>query len=133
KGKIIGQDTTVRTGALMVRADSPYRSAADLRNKSIGVTWHAGTFYAVIEALEAAGIPFEDIRLVHAADRLDALLSGQVEAAGLMEPLVSRAAAAGARTILELRWLGGIVASDDVDEDTGARLMRALNRAVEWL
>ncbi len=133
KGKIIAQDTTLRTGALMVRADSPYRSAADLRNRPIGVTWHAGTFYAVIEAMEAAGVPFGEIQLVHAADRLEALLSGEVEAAGLMEPLVSRAAAAGARLILPLEWRGGIVASDDVDPDTAARLVRALNRAVEWL
>jgi NitT/TauT family transport system substrate-binding protein len=133
KGKIIAQDTTVRTGALMVRADSPYQSAADLRNQPIAVTWHAGTFYAVIEAMEAAGVPFGEIRLVHAADRLEALLSGEAEAAGLMEPLVSRAAAAGARSILPLEWRGGIVASDEVDAETAERLMRALNRAVEWL
>ena len=133
KGKIIAQDTTLRTGALMVRPDSPYRSASDLRNQPIAVTWHAGTFYAVIEAMEAAGVPFDEIRLVHAADRLEALLSGTAEAAGLMEPLVSRAAAAGARAILPLEWRGGIVASDEVDADTAARLMRALNRAVDWL
>jgi NitT/TauT family transport system substrate-binding protein len=133
KGKIIAQDTTLRTGALMVRGDSDYHSAADLRNRPIGVTWHAGTFYAVIEAMEAAGVPFGEIQLVHAADRLDALLSGAVEAAGLMEPLVSRAAAAGARVLLPLEWRGGIVASDDVDANTAARLVRALNRAVEWL
>ena len=133
KGKIIAQDTTLRTGALMVRADSPYQSAADLRNQPIGVTWHAGTFYAVIEAMEAAGVPFAEIQLIHAADRLEALLAGEVEAAGLMEPLVSRAAAAGARVILPLEWRGGIVASEDVDADTAARLVRALNRAVDWL
>jgi ABC-type nitrate/sulfonate/bicarbonate transport system substrate-binding protein len=48
KGKIIGLDTTTRTGALMVRQDSPIRSVADLRNVPIAVTWHAGTFYAAI-------------------------------------------------------------------------------------
>src|SRR6202030_563326 len=32
KGKIIGLDTTVRTGALMVRRDSPIQAVADLRN-----------------------------------------------------------------------------------------------------
>ena len=50
-----------------------------------------------------------------------------------MEPLVSRAAAAGCRKIADLRWRGGIVAGDDVDEETAAKLRRALNRAVEWL
>ena len=133
KGKIIGLDTTARTGAIMVRKDSRITSLAELRNVPIAVTWHAGTFYATIEVLEAAGVPFDAIKLVHANDRLDALLSGETEAAALMEPLVSRAASAGARKIADLRWRGGIVAGDNVDDETANKLMRALNRAVEWL
>ena len=132
-GKIIGLDTTVRTGALMVRKDCKIRSLSELRNVPIAVTWHAGTFYAAIEVLEAAGVPFAEITLVHANDRLEALLSGTTEAAALMEPLVSRALAAGARKIADLRWRGGIVAGNDVDEDTAAKLRRALNRAIAWL
>ena len=93
------------------------QTLADLRNVPIAVTWHAGTFYAAIEVMEAAGVPFGEIRLEHASDRLDALLSGRNEAAALMEPLVSRAAAAG-RKIADLRWRGGIVAGEDVDEET---------------
>jgi ABC-type nitrate/sulfonate/bicarbonate transport system substrate-binding protein len=133
KGKIIGLDTTVRTGAIMVRGDSGIATLSALANVPIAVTWHAGTFYAAIEALEAAGVPFADIKLVHANDRLEALLSGKAAAAALMEPLVSRAREAGCRTIADLRWRGGIVAGDDVDDETAEKLMRALNRAVAWL
>jgi len=133
KGKIIGLDTTMRTGAIMVRKDSHTRTLADLRNVPIAVTWHAGTFYAAIEAMEAAGVPFDQIKLEHASDRLDALLSGRNEAAALMEPLVSRAVAAGCRTIADLRWRGGIVAGEEVDDETAEKLRRALNRAIEWL
>ncbi len=132
-GKIIGLDTTVRTGALMVAKDSKITSPAELRNVPIAVTWHAGTFYAAIEVLEAAGVPFDDIKLVHANDRLEALLSGTTQAAALMEPLVSRALAAGARKIADLRWRGGIVAGNDIDDDTAEKLRRALNRAIAWL
>src|SRR5271154_6656474 len=132
-GKIIGLDTTVRTGALMVRKESKIQSPAELRNVPIAVTWHAGTFYAAIEALELAGVPFAEITLVHAPDRLEALIGGTTEAAALMEPLVSRALAAGARQIAELRWRGGIVAGDDVDAETAKKLRRALNRAIDWL
>jgi ABC-type nitrate/sulfonate/bicarbonate transport system substrate-binding protein len=132
-GKIIGLDTTVRTGALMVAKDSKITSPAQLRNVPIAVTWHAGTFYAAIEVLEAAGVPFDDIKLVHANDRLEALLSGTTQAAALMEPLVSRALAAGARKIADLRWRGGIVAGNDIDEETADKLRRALNRAIAWL
>ena len=60
-------------------------------------------------------------------------LSGTTEAAALMEPLVSRALAAGARKIADLRWRGGIVAGDDVDDETAGKLRRALNRAIAWL
>src|SRR5262249_32984999 len=133
KGKIIGLDSTVRTGAIMVRKDSRIANLAQLRSIPIAVTWHAGTFYAAIEAMEAAGVPFDEIKLVHANDRLDALLSGKTEAAALMEPLVSRAAEAGARKIADLRWRGGIVAGEDVDDETAGKITRALNRAVQWL
>jgi ABC-type nitrate/sulfonate/bicarbonate transport system substrate-binding protein len=133
KGKIIGLDTTVRTGALMVRGDATIQTVGELRNVPIAVTWHAGTFYAAIEVMEAAGVSFDDIKLVHANDRLDALLSGKTAAAALMEPLVSRALAAGCRTIADLRWRGGIVAGEDVDDETAQKLTRALNRAVAWL
>lgn len=133
KGKIIGLDTTARTGAIMVRKDSKVQSLKDLANVPIAVTWHAGTFYAAIEVMEAAGVPFDKIKLEHASDRLDALLSGKNEAAALMEPLVSRARDAGCRKIADLKWRGGIVAGDDVDDETAAKLRRALNRAVEWL
>jgi hypothetical protein len=50
-----------------------------------------------------------------------------------MEPLVSRAAEAGARKIADLRWRGGIVAAGEVDDETAAKIRRALNRAIEWL
>ncbi len=52
-----------------------------------------------------------------------------------MEPLVSRALSAGARKLADLRWRGGIVVSDEVDDDTATadRIVRALNRAVEYL
>jgi ABC-type nitrate/sulfonate/bicarbonate transport system substrate-binding protein len=133
KGRIIGLDTTIRTGAIMVRKDSKIQSLAELRNVPVAVTWHAGTFYAAIEVLEAAGVPFDEIKLVHANDRLDALLSGKAEAAALMEPLVSRATEAGARQIADLRWRGGIVVGENVDDETADKLTRALNRAVAWL
>src|ERR1700731_5325974 len=75
-GKIIGLDTTVRTGALMVAKDSEIQSVSELRKVPIAVTWHAGTFYAAIEVLEAAGVPFDEITLVPAHDRPAALLGG---------------------------------------------------------
>jgi NitT/TauT family transport system substrate-binding protein len=132
-GKIIGLDATVRTGVIMVRKDSKVSSLSELRNKPIAVTWHAGTHYAAIEAMEAAGVPFDEIKVVHANSRIFSLLSEKTEAAALMEPLVSRAAELGCRKVADLRWRGGIVASNDMDDEAASKLVRALNRAVEWL
>src|SRR6266567_2903637 len=39
RGKIIGLDATIRTGAIMVRRDSRVETLADLRNTPIAVTW----------------------------------------------------------------------------------------------
>ena len=133
KGKIIALDNTARTGEIMVMPGSKIESVKDLANVPIAVTWHAGTFYAAIEVLEAAGVPFDQIKLVHANDRLDALLSGETQAAALMEPLVSRAMEKGARKIADLKWRGGIVAADDIDAETSGKIRRALNSAVEYL
>src|SRR5262249_16540314 len=133
KGRIIGLDATIRTGAILVRKASPVRTLADLRNVPIAVTWHAGTFYGAIEGREGPGVPFDEIKLEHANDRLDALLSGRNEAAALMEPLVSRALQTGCRKIAELRWRGGIVAGEQIDEETAEKIRRALNRAIAWL
>src|SRR3977135_126423 len=94
KGRIIGLDTTARRGAIVVREDSKIETLTDLRNVPIAVTWHAGTFYAAIEVLEAAGVAFDEIKLEHATDRLQALPSGRNEAAAPMGPLVRRGRAA---------------------------------------
>src|SRR5262245_50293293 len=115
-----------------MRKESKIQSLAELRNVPIAVTWHAGTFYAAIEVLEAAGVAYNEIKLVHANDRLKALLDGDTEVAALMEPLVSRAASAGARKLADLRWRGGIVVGDDVDTETAEKLMHTLNRAITW-
>src|SRR5215510_11602544 len=48
KGRIIGLDSTVRTGAVMVRGDSRISSLAELRNVPVAVTLLAGTHYATI-------------------------------------------------------------------------------------
>lgn len=85
-----------------------------------------------LEALERY-LPRERIRLVHAEDRVAALLEGRAEAATVMEPLVSEAESHGARRVLEVEWRGGIVVSADLDPGTAERILRGLRRAVRWL
>lgn len=132
RARILATDATVRRGAILVRADSPARRPEDLADVPIAVTRHAGSHYVTLEALERH-LPRERIRVVHADDRLAALLEGRAGAATLMEPLVSEGEARGARRVLEVEWRGGIVVGEDVDADTAERVLRALREAVRWL
>lgn len=132
RGRILARDAAVRRGAIMVLADSPIREPAELADVPVAVTAHAGTHYATLEALERY-LPRERIRVVHAEDRLAALLERRAAAATLMEPLVSEAETRGARRILEVAWYGNIVVGEQVDADTAARILRALRKAVRWL
>ncbi len=132
RARILATDATVRRGAILVPADSPVRRPEDLADVPIAVTWHAGSHYVTLEALERF-LPRERITVVHADDRVAALFDGRARAATLMEPLVSEAEARGARRVLEVSWRGGIVVSDDLDADTASRIVRGLARAVRWL
>lgn len=130
--RILATDATVRRGAIMVKADSQIRDPKDLAGVPISVTLNSGTHYATVEALERY-LHTDQIHVVHAEDRLTALLEGRTEAASLMEPMTSQAEACGALMVLELTWYGNIVAGERVDPETGERVVRALTRAVRWL
>lgn len=47
--------------AIVVRADSPVRSVADLKGKKVAVTKAAGSHYLLISLLEKGGLKFKDI------------------------------------------------------------------------
>lgn len=47
--------------AIVVRADAPYATVADLKGKKIALTKAAGSHYLLIAALDKAGLRFKDI------------------------------------------------------------------------
>ncbi|MBO9537131.1 aliphatic sulfonate ABC transporter substrate-binding protein [Herbaspirillum sp.] len=51
--------------AIIVRADSPIRSVAELKRKKIAVTKAAGVHYLLIATLEKAGLKFSDIEAAY--------------------------------------------------------------------
>ena len=76
----------------------------------------------------------EKIKLLHFGspeNRLEALLSGEVSAAMLMEPYISLAENNGCRSVREGHYLGAENASDEMDEDTFAAINRAVFKAVD--
>ncbi|WFS03641.1 aliphatic sulfonate ABC transporter substrate-binding protein [Rhizobium tumorigenes] len=79
--------------ALVTRADSPIKSVADLRGKSIAVTRGTDPHIFLVRALADAGLTEKDVKLVllqHADGKL-ALLRGDVDAWAGLDPLMASA------------------------------------------
>ena len=79
--------------AIVVRADSPIASVAELKGKKIAVTKAAGSHYLLIAALEKAGIRFKDIEPAYLspADGRAAFERGAIDAWVVWDPFLAAA------------------------------------------
>ncbi|WP_432240708.1 aliphatic sulfonate ABC transporter substrate-binding protein [Herbaspirillum robiniae] len=77
--------------AIIVRADSPIRSVAELKRKKIAVTKAAGVHYLLIATLEKAGLKFSDVDAAYLspADGRAAFERGSVDAWVTWDPFLS--------------------------------------------
>lgn len=88
--------------AILVAADSPIRSVADLKGRKVAVTKGAGSHYLLLAALAAEKLPFKAISPAYLtpSDGRAALASGSVEAWVAWDPFLSAAERqTGARTL----------------------------------
>lgn len=79
--------------AILVRADSPLRSVADLKGKKIGFAKAAGSHYLLIAALARAGLSFKDIEPAYLtpADGRAAFEKGAIDAWAVWDPFLAAA------------------------------------------
>lgn len=79
--------------ALIVKADSPIKTIADLKGKKVAVTKAAGVHYLLIKQLNGAGLKFSDIEPAYLtpADGRAAFEKGAVDAWIVWDPFVSAA------------------------------------------
>jgi sulfonate transport system substrate-binding protein len=77
--------------AIVVRADSPITSVADLKGKKVAVTKAAGSHYLLIAALDKAGLRFKDIEPAYLtpADGRAAFERGSVAAWVTWDPFLA--------------------------------------------
>lgn len=77
--------------AIVVRADSPIKSVADLKGKKVAVTKAAGSHYLLIALLEKAGLKFKDIQPAYLApaDGRAAFERGSVDAWVAWDPFLA--------------------------------------------
>jgi sulfonate transport system substrate-binding protein len=137
-----GTRSDARTQAILVRGDSPIRSAADLKGKRLAGTRGGWGQFLIDATLEKAGNRIEDATFapLGPVDAKTALLAGSVDAWAVWEPYVSFATLKdGARVVADGQGLTPtitfIVASDSAIAGKRAAvqdLVQRLNKARLW-
>ncbi|OGS12402.1 MAG: hypothetical protein A2234_02885 [Elusimicrobia bacterium RIFOXYA2_FULL_58_8] len=77
--------------AIMVRNDSPIKSVADLRGKTLATVFGTSAHYPAVQWLLKAGLdPAKDVKLLHmaAAEGRAALIKGDIDAITMWDPFV---------------------------------------------
>lgn len=88
--------------AILVPADSPIKTLADLRGRTVALNKGSNVHYLLVRALEKAGVPYEAIKpaFLSPADAGAAFARGAVDAWVIWDPfLASGERATGARTL----------------------------------
>jgi len=93
---------------LIVRANAPYRSLADLSGKRVGIKKGTSTYGGFLAALSAAGIPAGAITVVNLSPSIlpEALAAGSIEAFAASEPTPSMGELKGGRELMTFGGLG---------------------------
>jgi NitT/TauT family transport system substrate-binding protein len=131
--KIVALGASMSKFAIVVSRDSRYYEPEMLKDKPIAVTPNNGSHFTTLKIMEGFLTP-EHIKTTHAGSmlkRLEAVQSGKVAAASLMEPWISVAQKRGLRILIESHSTRSEAAGDDLDGATLKKMFRAQARAVE--
>ena len=132
----LGRRAIVTFAGIVVRPDSSVYTGQQLANRAVGVPFYAGTHYLALHLLSGF-LPREAVKVVPAASgsrsRLNAMLTGQVEAVTLTEPYLTLAEKKGCRVVCSAFYHGTEVASNKVDADTYAAFNRGVRAAVKLI
>ncbi|SEG55018.1 NitT/TauT family transport system substrate-binding protein [Nonomuraea solani] len=110
------QEAAPNVAGVVVAKGSPIKTAADLKGKTIGVNVLKALGQTLTNAhLQEAGLKPDDARyvMVPFANQLDALASGNVDAAWLVEPFLTAAKKSGATQIIDTT--DGVTAGVPID------------------
>ena len=129
---IVTKRPAVVCQGIYVRSDSPVNAPIQLAGKTVGVQFHQGSHYATLSMLEGF-LTREEMKVVHAGtvrERYEALMSGEIDAATLMEPWISLAEKKDCKKLIETHYLGVENAALDLDPKTLEALVRAIKKVV---
>jgi len=131
-GKVVARRAAVASQAIIVRPDSPYNVPGDLAGVRVGVNFHHGSHYLVLQLLEGF-LPRTDINLVgiKGKGRFEALRDGDIDAVAVMEPWITVAEKLGYKTLAEGHYFGAEIAGESLTEEEFTKINRAVNRGVD--
>jgi NitT/TauT family transport system substrate-binding protein len=133
--KIVALGASMSKFAIVVSRDSQYYEPEMLKDQPIAVTPNNGSHFTTLKIMDGF-LPPEHIKTVHSGSmlkRLEAVQSGKVAAASLMEPWISVAQKRGMRILIESHSTRSEAAGDDLDGPTLRKMFRAQARAVELI
>jgi sulfonate transport system substrate-binding protein len=132
-----------RAEAILVPADSPLKTVADLKGKTVALNKGSNVHYLLVKALESAGLSYGDVTVsfLPPADARAAFERGSVDAWVIWEPFLAAAeAATGARQLADGTGLVNnhefYLASRDLverDPEAVATILEALAEVDEWV
>jgi NitT/TauT family transport system substrate-binding protein len=135
KGPIVARRPAMVYQGIFVRPDSPVNATIALAGKKVGVQFHQGSHYSTLAMLEGF-MPRDEINLVHSGtvqERYESLMSGETDAATLMEPWVSLAHKNGCKEVIGTFYQGTENAGADLDPKVWEAAMRAVKKAVRLI
>lgn len=131
--------------SLLVPKDSPIRSVADLRGRTVSPTTQGSIgHYLLLRALEEAGVPADQVKIsfLQPVDAAAAMNSGAIDAWSTWDPYTAVAQReSGARVLRDAKGLGtGLTfldANTEALEDPGTRaaltdFTQRYGRALQW-
>ena len=134
-GPIVARRPAMVYQSIFVRGDSPVSATIALANKTVGVQFHQGSHYATLAMLEGFLLRGE-IKVVHSGtvgERYEALMSGETDAATLMEPWVTLAHKNGCKEIVGTFYQGTENSNASLDPKIWDAAMRAVKKAVKLI
>jgi NitT/TauT family transport system substrate-binding protein len=135
KGPIVARRPAMVYQSIFVRPDSPIHATINLAKKPVGVQFHQGSHYSTLAMMEGF-MPREEINVVHSGtvgERYEALMSGETDAATLMEPWVSLAHKNGCKELIGTFYQGTENAGAELDPKVWEAANRAVKKAVKLI
>ncbi|MGI6566036.1 MAG: aliphatic sulfonate ABC transporter substrate-binding protein [Firmicutes bacterium] len=129
--------------AIAVKADSPVESIQELEGRTVGVPVGTEAHYLLGKALEEAGLELKEVQTANmlVPDAVTALMAGHIDAAAVVEPVLSRLQTAGQIRVLRdgvglMPGLTVMTARRDILEqrpDIMAAFLKAHNRSLRYM